>query len=270
MAKIASFRRIRLLLYTPYGFRPHLEGTVLRFAGQAQDPVTGHYLLGNGQRSYSPWLMRFCSSDRLSPFGHGGINSYAYCAGDPVNQVDPSGHAPLRRLSGDSTVSEPSRLQHYAARVATAAGSGIGMVIALVDIASEHQNAPAGSIPPGQRLRRIAGFHALAIGAISDGYEVFLPVGDAGRVGPVDNMGLAGAGFFALDASIGVASNVYQHGWRGLAVNVRSLAYALGEVSLIGPLKDLMIYGYKRMSARSAQQNPVELMNVIRQSGSRV
>ena len=35
--------------------------------------------------------MRFNSPDTLSPFGKGGINAYAYCAGDPVNRSDPSG-----------------------------------------------------------------------------------------------------------------------------------------------------------------------------------
>lgn len=35
--------------------------------------------------------MRFNGPDRLSPFGKGGLNSYAYCAGDPVNRIDPAG-----------------------------------------------------------------------------------------------------------------------------------------------------------------------------------
>lgn len=55
---------------------------------------TGYYLLGQGYRAYSPVLMRFTSADSWSPFGRGGLNAYAYCLGDPVNAVDPSGHAP--------------------------------------------------------------------------------------------------------------------------------------------------------------------------------
>ncbi|OKA17200.1 hypothetical protein BOH74_23100, partial [Pseudomonas versuta] len=31
--------------------------------------------------------------DSLSPFGEGGLNGYSYCAGDPVNRIDPSGHS---------------------------------------------------------------------------------------------------------------------------------------------------------------------------------
>ena len=38
--------------------------------------------------------MRFNTPDshRFSPFGKGGPNAYVYCAGDPVNHVDPTGH----------------------------------------------------------------------------------------------------------------------------------------------------------------------------------
>ncbi|ANN67447.1 hypothetical protein BAU06_15085 [Bordetella bronchialis] len=36
--------------------------------------------------------MRFNAEDDFSPFGLGGINAYTYCAGDPVNHSDPSGH----------------------------------------------------------------------------------------------------------------------------------------------------------------------------------
>jgi RHS repeat-associated protein len=82
------------IAYAPYGHRnevmalPGLSG----FNGQQPDPVTGHYLLGNGYRAYNPALMRFNSPDSLSPFGKGGLNAYAYCGGDPVNRSDPSGH----------------------------------------------------------------------------------------------------------------------------------------------------------------------------------
>ncbi|EPM73920.1 hypothetical protein A3SO_27638, partial [Pseudomonas syringae pv. actinidiae ICMP 19072] len=80
--------------YTPYGHRQPSTGpmNLPGFTGERVDPVTGHYLLGNGYRAFNPMLMRFNSPDSLSPFGEGGLNAYAYCAGDPVNRVDPSGH----------------------------------------------------------------------------------------------------------------------------------------------------------------------------------
>jgi RHS repeat-associated protein len=83
------------LAYTPYGHHSADSGLVslLGFNGEHRDPVTGHYLLGNGYRAFNPVLMRFNSPDSLSPFDEGGINAYAYCAGDPVNLVDPTGHS---------------------------------------------------------------------------------------------------------------------------------------------------------------------------------
>jgi RHS repeat-associated protein len=81
-------------VYAPYGHRP-VTGAVPGlpgFNGEQPDPVTGHYPLGNGYRAYNPVLMRFNSPDSLSPFGKGGLNAYAYCLGDPINRVDPTGH----------------------------------------------------------------------------------------------------------------------------------------------------------------------------------
>ncbi|MGH8376960.1 MAG: RHS repeat-associated core domain-containing protein, partial [Pseudomonas sp.] len=82
------------LAYTPYGHRP-VENSLLSllgFNGERPDPVTGHYHLGNGYRQFNPVLMRFNSPDSWSPFGEGGVNAYAYCSGDSVNQVDQNGH----------------------------------------------------------------------------------------------------------------------------------------------------------------------------------
>lgn len=86
--------RQRQWSFGPYGQLPP-QGAVggLRFVGQWFDPVVQGYLLGNGHRLYRPSIMRFLASDSLSPFGAGGINSYAYCSGDPVNYHDPSGRA---------------------------------------------------------------------------------------------------------------------------------------------------------------------------------
>jgi RHS repeat-associated protein len=80
-------------VYAPYGHRRLDSGSggLLGFTGEAVDPATGHYLLGNGHRAFNPVLMCFNSPDRLSPFGRGGLNAYAYCLGDPVNFTDPTG-----------------------------------------------------------------------------------------------------------------------------------------------------------------------------------
>ncbi|WP_448118628.1 RHS repeat-associated core domain-containing protein [Pseudomonas serbica] len=41
--------------------------------------------------------MRFTTPDDVSPFDVGGINAYAYCGNDPVNNFDPSGKSPFWR-----------------------------------------------------------------------------------------------------------------------------------------------------------------------------
>lgn len=81
-------------VYSPYGHLKRGSGvpSLLAFNGERPEAMTGNYLLGNGYRQFSPVTMRFCSPDSWSPFGVGGLNAYAYCAGDPANRTDPTGH----------------------------------------------------------------------------------------------------------------------------------------------------------------------------------
>ncbi|WP_223467243.1 RHS repeat-associated core domain-containing protein [Pseudomonas sp. GL-RE-26] len=90
------------IAYTPYGHHRAESGlsSLLGFNGERADPVTGHYLLGNGYRAFNPVLMRFNSPDSWSPFGKGGLNAYAYCEGDPVGRIDPTGHVPYFLVKG--------------------------------------------------------------------------------------------------------------------------------------------------------------------------
>ncbi|MCE5986087.1 RHS repeat-associated core domain-containing protein [Pseudomonas sp. 5FOS] len=83
----------------------------LSFSGQHLDIPTNAYLLGSGYRAYSPTKMRFHSPDTLSPFGAGGLNAYAYCAGDPINASDPSGHSRLRRSNSVPTLHAQPKLR---------------------------------------------------------------------------------------------------------------------------------------------------------------
>lgn len=92
-------------VYSPYGHDPEAfpDQVLVGFNGEHRDVTLEGYLLGNGYRLYSPALMRFCAPDILSPFERGGINAYVYCAGDPVNHVDPSGHVRVPKI----------RLEHF-------------------------------------------------------------------------------------------------------------------------------------------------------------
>ncbi|WP_341962380.1 RHS repeat-associated core domain-containing protein [Pseudomonas sp. RC10] len=84
---------IRTLGYTAHGAQALDAAQVpFGFAGERREPLTGWYIPG-GHRPYDPVLMCFLAPDSESPFGAGGINPYAYCAGDPVNRVDPDGHS---------------------------------------------------------------------------------------------------------------------------------------------------------------------------------
>ncbi|QCI10282.1 hypothetical protein E6B08_02095 [Pseudomonas putida] len=97
-------------LYTPYGYSAATSSTlgILAFCGEPVDRTTQSYLLGQGYRSYQPFLMRFCQPDRMSPFGEGGVNSYAFVGNDPVNYTDPTGGFRLfrrgRTYSGQAKV----------------------------------------------------------------------------------------------------------------------------------------------------------------------
>lgn len=97
------------LAYSPYGHRSPESGlfSLLGFNGERRDPVTGHYLLGNGYRAFNPVLMRFNSPDSLSPFGKGGLNAYAYSLGDPVNRVDPMGEFAILAQLVNQLISAP-------------------------------------------------------------------------------------------------------------------------------------------------------------------
>lgn len=85
------------IIYSPYGYRCPEYGvsSLLGFNGERRDKITGFYMLGNGYRAFNPILLRFNSPDSSSPFGPGGINSYVYCLGDPINRRDESGHSSL-------------------------------------------------------------------------------------------------------------------------------------------------------------------------------
>jgi len=104
--------------YTAYG-HCGLTGllSLLGFNGELMNTLTGHYLLGNGYRPFSPVLMRFICPDSWSPFGEGGINAYSYCGGDPINHNDSTGHMfPRPRLPAPVPPPRPQNTEIIRAR----------------------------------------------------------------------------------------------------------------------------------------------------------
>lgn len=91
--------------YSPYGYAATIPSSrsLLGFNGERAER-TGLYLLGS-YRVYSAILMRFLSADILSPFDKGWINPYAYCAGDPINYTDPTGHMMRKNRTPGKNVS---------------------------------------------------------------------------------------------------------------------------------------------------------------------
>ncbi|MNN16054.1 hypothetical protein D3C81_1291790 [compost metagenome] len=133
------------LAYSPYGHRPAESGllSLLGFNGERLDPVTGCYLLGNGYRAFNPVLMRFNSPDSWSPFGKGGLNGYAYCSGDPINQSDQTGHAARKLISILKSDKIPfmGSLKKLISRKTRTSRNGINTSGAI-------ENTPRASTPP--------------------------------------------------------------------------------------------------------------------------
>lgn len=101
-ASLATFGSTNAMAFAINSSKPFSENPIsqnlIGFNGERLDPITGYYHLGNGYRIYNPTIMRFHAADSMSPFEQGGINSYAYCLGDPVNRRDPSGHITILSL----------------------------------------------------------------------------------------------------------------------------------------------------------------------------
>lgn len=124
--------------YTPFGTGGGYPDAPFQagFNGEATDDFSGLYHLGNGYRPYSPALMRFIAPDSMSPFGAGGINTYAYCAGDPVNHSDPSGHISWQGWLGIGLGIVGLALTAITAGVTIAAAGGVMAALSSVSMIS--------------------------------------------------------------------------------------------------------------------------------------
>ena len=240
--------------YGPYGYPSvqHGQQSLLGFNGELPDPVTGHYLLGNGHRAYNPVLMRFNSPDRLSPFSAGGINAYAYCKGDPVNRVDPSGRLPLNAILSIALAS--LSLAH----VINGAVPGIGFWSALKNLKNKPLSVAA--------LAKVAGTGVgLTASVVGLSRQVVASKGE----GDDDNALLwATLGLSALGLAAGIGANAF--GWKAMRQQARQARLAKAKAAYVDTLDDLneIQQGFGTRSSVSNSATPASSASVSRSSSS--
>ncbi|EAR53345.1 hypothetical protein SKA34_00882 [Photobacterium sp. SKA34] len=199
---------------------PALVTSGIGFNGERKDPVTGGYHLGNGYRMYNPHLHQFQSYDGLSPFGQGGINGYAYCLGDPINQDDPSGHfAILSLLIG--------------AIVGAIIGSGISAISEGIQCAINPEHKfDWKQVGIGAALGFISGGFSTAAKGATTSVKVGLAIVDATVSGGADFGLNVAAGTpvkqSGLNAGIGVLIGLSTF---GVGLGVKTLGSSLSEVN---------------------------------------
>ena len=153
---------VQAIGYTPYGHHAAARSalSLCAFNGDSPQRLTGHYLLGNGYRPFSPVLMRFTAPDSMSPFGRGGLNAYMYCSADPINGWDPTGHWTVRQIlvrRTANTLQSTARIAPTARRQAARSGKHVSFESGLAQTTSrtrrKQMNSPnydnQGRLKPG-------------------------------------------------------------------------------------------------------------------------
>lgn len=121
----------------------------LGFCGEIVEIFNHVYMLGNGARVYSSVLSRFVTPDELSPFSQGGVNAYAYCGGDPLNKIDPSGRFSIPLLGRLGYIWRISRASSMRADPVVFFGDGLAAGLARKKVFYVHAHGSPGYIKHG-------------------------------------------------------------------------------------------------------------------------
>ena len=152
---------VRAIQYAPHGHRDDTALATPAFNGEWFDIGSGCYLLGRGlHRPYSPTLGIFLAADTASPFGAGGLNTLAYCAGDPINRSDPSGHFWKwigMALAAVAVVASLGTLAVVGVTASAVIGATLGVVGFGVEVAA--------AVVKDETASSVLGFVGLGIGA---------------------------------------------------------------------------------------------------------
>ncbi|MCI1020758.1 RHS repeat-associated core domain-containing protein [Pseudomonas putida] len=185
MAKLSNTNRNHT--FTPYGHSktPCNPTNSLQFHGELLHSTVGLYFLGLGARTYNPRIFRFHSSDSLSPFSLGGINSYTYCFNDPINLSDPTGRSPLLPRSKTITIdtnwtfkSRPDYVQkqfrwgNSSAKIFNSDESPA--TLSATPASKQQLHESSDSIPPSRRAPEFINVAPQAIARLPDSTRIYL------------------------------------------------------------------------------------------------
>lgn len=209
---------VRPVAYAPHGHRDETAALATpAFNGEWHDAGSGCYLLGPGHhRPYSTTLGIFLAPDTASPFEAGGLNTLAYCVGDPINLSDPSGHFWKWIVAG------------------VGLALGVAVTVASFGAASAAVGAMAAGGIAALTKSGAAAIAGTALGALSVGAEVgAMAAGAAG-----DQKTAAILGFVGLGLGIaGTAPAVAKVAMKGATRFMRFAQKAMSSRSTAAPLR---------------------------------